>query len=136
MIKNGPMTVKKVKDRDNAYDIFISLGGNNQIRKRITCNSELDAIAFEAKLRKHYGKTYAPFTVASISEKYIPHIEIHQQPKTVRDKKKMLLTQILPYFGGFYPDALTPQSIETYKQKRLADGRKIYRQINLELMCL
>ena len=130
------MTVNKVKGKDSTYDICVSLARGSRIRKRITCNSQLDAIAFESKLRKHYGKSAAPFTVSAISEKYVPHIEAHQQPKTVRDKKKMLLAQILPFFGGFYPDAITPQSIETFKQKRLADGRKIYRQINLELMCL
>jgi len=134
--KNSVMTVKKVKNREGVFDIFISLGRKNCIRKRITCNSELDAIAFESKLRKHYGKSPAPFTVSSIAEKYIPYIELHLQPKTVRDKKKMLLAQILPFFGGFYPDAITPQLVETFKQKRLSDGRKIYRQVNLELMCL
>lgn len=50
--------------------------------------------------------------------------------------ERMLFGQVLPFFGAMMPDRITPTVIETYKEKRLEGGRKINRQINLELLCL
>ena len=61
---------------------------------------------------------------------------MHQRPKTVIDKRRMLMSQILPFFGAMFPDRINAQAIETYKAKRLQAGRKIHRQVNLELLCL
>ncbi len=88
-------------------------------------------------MRRELGKEARTlFTVKAVSEKYIPWMEFHQRPKTVHDKRRMLFSQILPFFGTMYPDRVNAQTIETYKAKRLQSGRKIYRQINLELLCL
>jgi hypothetical protein len=46
------------------------------------------------------------------------------------------MSQVLPFFGAMFPDHVNAQAIETYKAKRLQAGRKINRQINLELLCL
>lgn len=129
------MTCKEV--RPGVYDLFISVARGKRIRKRIKCNTLLDAIAIENAIRKGIGKADAKaYTVSAIAEKYIPWMDIHQSAKTVKDKKRMLFSQILPFFGHVMPDSINPQLIETFKQKRLAESGKINRQINLELMCL
>jgi integrase/recombinase XerD len=129
------MSVKKV--REGVFDIYIRLGRADRIRKRVKCASEMDALAIETELRRELGKEARTlFTVSSVSEKYIPWMEMHQRPKTVLDKRRMLMSQILPFFGALYPDRINAQTIETYKAKRLQGGRKIHRQVNLELLCL
>ncbi len=129
------MSVKKVKE--GVFDIYIRLGRADRIRKRIKCASQLDALAIETEMRRELGKEARTlFTVSSVSEKYIPWMEMHQRPKTVLEKRRMLMSQILPFFGAFFPDRITAQTIETYKAKRLQSGRKINRQVNLELLCL
>lgn len=117
------MSVKKV--RDGAYDIYIRMGRTDRIRRRVKCSSEMDALAIETEMRRELGKeARTAFTVASVSEKYIPWMEMHQRPKTVLDKRRMLLSQILPFFGAMMPDRIGPQIIETYKAKRLEDANR------------
>jgi integrase/recombinase XerD len=129
------MSAKKV--REGVFDIYIRLGRADRIRKRVKCASEMDALAIETEMRRELGKeARSLFTVSGVSEKYIPWMELHQRPKTVIDKRRMLMSQILPFFGAMYPDRINAQTIETYKAKRLHDGRKIHRQVNLELLCL
>ncbi|MEN6349289.1 MAG: tyrosine-type recombinase/integrase [Syntrophomonas sp.] len=129
------MSVKKVKE--GVFDIYIRLGRADRIRKRIKCASQLDALAIETEMRRELGKeARSLFIVSSVAEKYIPWMELHQRPKTVIDKRRMLKSQILPFFGALFPDRITAQTVETYKAKRLQSGRKINRQVNLELLCL
>ena len=129
------MSAKKV--REGVFDIYIRLGRADRIRKRVKCASEMDALAIETEMRRELGKeARTVFTVNSVSEKYIPWMEMHQRPKTVIDKRRMLMSQILPFFGAMFPDRINAQAIETYKAKRLQAGRKIHRQVNLELLCL
>lgn len=128
------MSVKQV--RDGVYDIYIRMGRKARIRKRIKCASQLDAISIESEIRKGLGKqANDPHSIAAIAEKYIEWMKNHQSEKTCQDKKRMLFSQILPFFGGMVPDYITAQTIETYKQKRLKD-KPIKRQVNLELLCL
>lgn len=129
------MSVKKVKE--GVFDVYIRLGRADRIRKRIKCASQLDALAIETEMRRELGKEARTlFTVSSVAEKYIQWMELHQRPKTVIDKRRMLKSQILPFFGALFPDRITAQTVETYKAKRLQSGRKINRQVNLELLCL
>jgi len=132
------MTARKVKGKENLYDIDIPLGRHNdRFRKRVSANSDLEALAIETKFRHELGaEAKSAFTVSAVAEKYIPWMQMHQAEKTAKDKKRMLFASILPFFGQFMPDRITPQAVETYKQKRLEGGRKIYRQINMELLCL
>ena len=48
------MSVKKYKD--GVYDIYIRLGREARIRKRVACASEMDALAIETSIRKELGK--------------------------------------------------------------------------------
>jgi integrase len=130
------MSVRRVKKRENLFDIDIRLGRGDRFRKRISASSELEALALETRYRRELGKEdISAFTVASVAEKYIPWMDLHQAPKTALEKKRMLAASILPYFGPLMPDRITPQLVEAYKAKRTA-GRKINRQVNMELLCL
>jgi site-specific recombinase XerD len=130
--------MRKVKGKEGFYDIDIALGERGKrLRKRINASSDLEALSFETKLRRELGKEdVSAHTVSFVAEKYIPWMEQNQSAKTVLEKKRMLYASLLPYFGAFMPDRITPQIIEAYKTKRLECGRKIHRQINLELLCL
>ena len=129
------MSIKKV--RAGVFDIYIRLGRKDRIRKRVKCSSEMDALAIETEIRRELGKEARTlFTVSAVSEKYVLWMDLHQRPKTALEKRRMLKSQILPFFGAMYPDRINAQNIETYKAKRLQAGRKIHRQVNLELLCL
>jgi len=131
------MTIRKV--REGVYDIDIPMGKRgDRFRERIKASSDIEAAAKETERRRLLGKEdFSPFTVSAISEKYIPWMKIHQSELTYKDKKRMLFSSILPFFGRMMPDRIEPQAVETYKQKRLEGSKKkIYRQINLELLCL
>ena len=129
------MSVKQV--REGVFDVYIRLNQKERIRKRIKCSSMLDALAIETDIRNELGqqKRISPYTINTVAQKYIPWMRNHHSEKTYKEKYRMLLSQILPFFGAVLPDRITSQAIETYKNKRLA-GRKIHRQINLELLCL
>lgn len=131
------MSVKQVKD--GLYDIYIRLDqtATGRIRRRVKCDSLLDALAIETQIRQELDRParIQAHTVNAIARLYIPWMKNHQSEKTHLEKHRMLLSQILPFFGGFLPDRITSAAIDAYKEKRLA-GRKIHRQVNLELLCL
>jgi len=134
------MSVKKV--RDGVFDIYIRIDQTNEgrIRRRVKCASELDALAIETDLRNSLGQQAktAPHTINAISEKYIPWMRNNHSDKTYKDKHRMLLARVLPFFGAYLPDRITTPMIDLYKEKRLKESvrGRINRQINLELLCL
>jgi hypothetical protein len=72
---------------------------NGSGKESLRLRSVTDAIAFEAELRKGLGKpAINSMTVSAIAEKYLTLVDFHQSPKTARDKRKMLFSQILPKF--------------------------------------
>ncbi len=137
------MSVRKVKGRDGVFDIIISLGyedrKQNRVTRRVKAENYLEAIVREKALMRDIGKSATgTMTLSAIAEKYIPWMEMQQQPATVTDKKRMLYGQILSYFGRMLPDYIRADIIDLYKRKRLAETKhgRIHRQINLELCCL
>jgi site-specific recombinase XerD len=135
------MSVKKV--RDGVYDIYIRIdqSSSGRIRRRVKCGSELDALKIETAIKAELGvqvKSGQAYTVSMIAELYIPWMRINQRPKTTREKQRMLMSNILPFFGAFLPDRISSQIIDKYKELRLDKSKrgKINRQINLELLCL
>jgi len=130
------MSIRKV--RTGVYDINIPMGSRGyRFRKRVKARSDIEALAFETKYRRELGREdLSAYNISFVAEKYIVWMDMHQAAKTAREKKRMLFASILPYFGALMPDRITPQIVDAYKQKRLGDGRKIYRQVNLELLCL
>ena len=131
------MSVKQVKD--GVFDIYIRLDQTTtgRIRRRVKCASMLDALAIETQIRQELDRParIQAHSVNAIAKLYIPWMRNHQSEKTYHEKHRMLLSQILPYFGGFLPDRITSGIIDAYKEKRL-NGRKIHRQVNLEPLCL
>lgn len=123
--------------RDGVYDIYIRLDRTRRIRRRIACASHLDALAVETEIRTQLGQQakVKAFTINAVAEQYIPWMRMNHTEKTYKEKHRILLARVLPFFGAFLPDRLTSPLIETYKKKRLAGG-KIHRQVNLELLCL
>jgi len=151
------MTTKEVKIKGvvvaGKFDICICVG-DERMRRRVSCASELDAQAIEASLRAELGveKKTMPYTIAAVAIKYKSWMNNNVQGKN--DKPRMLDNYIVPFFGSMLPDRITSPLIEQYKTKRLAMAlnkailkaqkkglpipkkKQINRAINLELMCL
>lgn len=140
------MSWRRVKGKEGVYEIDIMLNRktNERFRKRIRASSDSEAAIVEQSIRKSLGhKTLqGTLSVGAIAGSYLDHIQMHQSLKTVLEKKHMIFGHIQPFFGGMMPHAITPQVIEAYKKKRLAEpyrenrkpGRN--RMVNLELLCL
>lgn len=133
------MSVTPVKGQPGKFDICIWPTGNpkDRIRKRMEAKSRLDACRLEKELRDQLNlKKPGQHTIGGISESYLPWVDQHQSEKTAYDKHRMMLSQVLPFFRNMYPDYITPQIIEKFKTKRIAESGKVHRQINKELMLL
>jgi integrase/recombinase XerD len=145
------MSVRKVKGKTGVFDIVISCGygheekDGKQTRKqkrhtqRVECVDMLQAIAIEKELKRQLGRAgNIIMTVSEIALLYIPWVESHQATSTVKNKKRMLFANILPFFGRMIPDYIEAPIIDQYKKKRLEETKrgKINREINLEILCL
>lgn len=129
------MSVRRI-DNDK-WQIDIRLGKSDRFRKNIRAKSKLQAVLIEQEYRRQLGKAAGDiYSVNAVAEDYLDHVKIHQSPKTYKDKFRMLNSEILPVFGHFMPDYITPVMIEDYKRNRLKAHPGINRQINLELLCL
>jgi len=137
------VSVRRVDDLTWDIDIFLGTkdGKKERLRKRVKASSKLEAILIERELKKQLGVVHREaYSLNGIAEKYIEWIELHQAQATVKLKKRMLLGNILPFFGNYLPDYITMQLIESYKRKRNDEppkrktGRN--RLINLEILCL
>jgi integrase len=72
---------------------------------------------------------------------YLRYVRNHQSDKTYRDKKWMIYSNLLHFFGNMVPDFIDRQTIDIYKEKRIEEikkgGRhKGNRAVNLEILCL
>ncbi len=118
---------------DGRFTIDISLGRKER-HQVVFSGTREDAHLFEIELKRRYGKPVRDTRViAGFADEYIKWVELHQSPKTYRDKKRMLFGNLLSFFGNMAPDFITKNIIDAYKQKRIAEAapRKIYRAINL-----
>ncbi|MCP4748301.1 MAG: tyrosine-type recombinase/integrase [Desulfobacteraceae bacterium] len=90
------------------------------------------------KLKKKLGRPVQnQRSVEHIVGDYLEWVSMHQAKKTYADKKRMLYSNIVPFFRNFHFDFIDEPLIQSYKKKRLESaGKKIHRQINLELLCL
>jgi site-specific recombinase XerD len=131
------MSTKQIREGVYAISIRFDQTPQGRIRRRVKCTSMLDALAIETDLRQGLGQQSktSPYTINSIAGKYIDWMRMNHAHNTYKCKHRMLLTEILPFFGQFMPDRINSQLIETYKAKRLLN-KKIHREVNLELLCL
>ena len=129
------MSIREV--RPGIYDIDVCAPGI-RFRKRKSFPSKIDAARYEAQVKSDLGIKPDSLSVGALAIPYMEWMELHQRPETVRVKKAMLIGFILPFFRDYYPDAITPEVIDTYKKHRLAETRRgqIHRRINMELLCL
>lgn len=122
--------------KDNVYDIDVTDGRKSRTRIRFHGDYEEAKIA-EVEYKKKLGRPVRDAcTIGDISIDYIRYMDMHQADKTVKEKKRMLFTRVLPFFQNYHLDFLSKNIIETYKQKRINESGKVHRQINLELLCL
>ncbi len=124
------------KIKENKYQIDISLGRKK--RHRITFDgTETEARIFEVKLKKQLGKpARESHTISDIADYYLQWVATNQAKKTYTEKKRIIYSRLISFFGNMHFDFITPQIIETYKEKRIKESGPIHRQINIELLCL
>ena len=128
----------KNKKGEDRWQIDISMGRKERHRKNFIGTQE-EAYILEQYLKREFGKPVSRAeTVNDLAYDYLKWVRMHQSEKTYIDKRKMLLGNLLAFFGNIHFDFINRPLIEAYKAKRIDDARprKIYRQINLELLCL
>ena len=128
----------KNRKGEDRWQIDISLGRKSRKKKHFIGTKE-EAYLLEMYLKRELGQPVASRdTVNDLALDYLKWVRMHQSEKTHLDKRKMLYGNILSFFGNIHFDFINKPMIEAYKAKRIDDAspRKIYRQINLELLCL
>jgi integrase len=99
-----------------------------------------EALAYEGHLKKQFNKAvkYNPYTCDMIANEYLRWVEMHQSPKTFKEKNLMLSKNLLPFFGNMQPDYINSNYITIYKKRRTDNSVRptVNRAINLELLCL
>jgi len=135
------MSVRPYK-QPNKWWIDITIGRKYRFREIFEGTYE-EAVIYEQELKKHLSlkqNKKATLTIQQIAYEYLEYVKIHQAPGTYKNKHRMLLKHILPFFGNFTFELLSPKLIDAYKMKRIREmeqaGKKGYREINLELLCL
>jgi len=136
------MAVRPYKPEENKWWIDISLGRKYRHREVFEGTYE-KAVVYEQELKKYLAqreKHKGTITIRQIAEEYLQFVKIHQAEKTFKEKQRILSTHIIPFFGNFSFDMVTPRLIDAYKLKRLrelqAKGVKGTRAINVELNVL
>jgi len=115
------------------YQIDIYITQTERFRKNVAAQSKLQAILIEKEYRKQLNKAIGDvYSINSIAPQYLEYVKNHQSPRTYKDKFRMLNAEILPFFGNFMPDYITPIMIEDFKKKRLKKHAGIHREINLK----
>ena len=129
------MAVRPAKD--GYWMIDIRLGRARRHRKLFKGTQE-DAYLYEIELKRQLGKPVRDTrTIAGFVEEYLEWVRLHQAEKTYHDKKRMLFGNLLSFFGSMAPDFITKNILDAYMTKRTNESKKkIYRQINVEILCL
>jgi len=122
--------------------IDITLGRKFRHREVFEGSYE-EALIYEQELKKHLAqreKQKGTITIKQIAEEYLQFVKIHQAEKTFKEKKRIIQSLIVPFFGKFSFDMVTSRLIDAYKLKRLRElqtkGVKGTRAINVELNVL
>jgi site-specific recombinase XerD len=137
------MAVRQISEGKWVLDVSLGRGKRHRTQFEGTeAEAQMAYIKFKKKMLARFGKPTdgitAYHTIADVIPEYLRWVEMHQSDRSYTEKKRMLYGSILPFFRNLHLDFITRQLIQKYKEMRLvkAGGRKIYRQINMELMCL
>jgi integrase/recombinase XerD len=136
------VAVRPYKPEENKWWIDITLGRKFRHREVFEGTYE-EALIYEQELKKHLSQSQKQkhaTTIKQIAEEYLHFVKIHQAEKTFKEKKRIIQSLIVPFFGKFSFDMITSRLIDAYKLKRLrelqAKGVKGTRAINVELNVL
>ena len=137
------MAVRPYKPEENKWWIDITLGRKFRHREVFQGTYE-EAVIYEQELKKYLAQTQKQekknITIKQIAEEYLQFVKIHQAERTFKEKKRIILTQIIPFFGKFSFEMITPKLIDAYKLKRLREiqqrGFTGTRTVNIELNVL
>jgi integrase/recombinase XerD len=122
---------------DDIWQVDISLPNRDRFHKNIRAKSKLEAVMIEQEYRRELGRTLGDvYSINSIAQQYLDYVKNHQAERTYKDKFRMINAEIIPFFGNFMPDYITPILIESFKKKRLEAHPGINREVNLEVLCL
>ena len=115
-----------MKDKGNGKFLIDIRQGRRGKRIRVTFEGTKDeAFIFERELKKQLGRHRKQNEIiAGLIEPYLEWVALHQSPKTLFDKKKVLYGHILPHFGNMYPEFITSEIITFYQKKRKAEVLK------------
>ncbi|MDW7999189.1 MAG: hypothetical protein RMI30_07090, partial [Thermodesulfovibrio sp.] len=116
------MSVRPYKPEQNKWLIDIRLGRKHRHYEVFEGTYE-EAVIYEQELKKHLSSrdSKTTKTIADIAFEYLEYVKIHQAEKTWRNKHRMLVKHIIPFFGGFSFDLITQKLIDAYKAKRLKE---------------
>lgn len=127
-----------IRQRDDAggYQIDVYDGHGGRIRRQFHGTYE-EAVIVERELKRSLGvKEQTQATLSQIAIDYLEWVKLHQSHSSYRNKKRMLISNILIMFGNLHPNLITPAMLDTYKTKRAKETGGKNREINLELLCL
>lgn len=128
------MAIRQAKDGNWIIDIRL---GRARRHRKVFKGTWEDAYLYEIELKRQLGKPVRDTRIiAGFVEEYLEWVRLHQSEKTYRDKKRMLFGNLLSFFGGIAPDFITRSFLDAYKTKRVNESGHIYRQINVEMLCL
>jgi site-specific recombinase XerD len=141
--------VKNGKVIPGAWRVDVTYGRGIRIQK-VRYGTREEAYLFEVSVKKKLGKRPPDEqTVAGMSTDYLKWVELHQSPRTLREKERILYGAILPFFGNMLVDLIDRQTIDSYQTQRKAEilaprGEGQQRRYNLggaalirkELLCL
>lgn len=132
------MSVRPYKPEQNKWLIDIRLGRKRRYREVFQGSYE-EAIVYEEKLRKYIksAEKRNHKNIVDIAYEYLDYVKIHQATKTWREKYRIIIKHIIPYFGNLTFELIDSKLINAYKAKRLKElqekGIKGHRTINIEL---
>ncbi|MGE5239999.1 MAG: tyrosine-type recombinase/integrase [Chloroflexota bacterium] len=134
------MSVRKYRGRDNHWYIDVRNGKDEKLRiRKVFVGTKEEAYIVEHEIKKKLGRRvdHVRVCVENFLEPHLEWSNLHQSPKTYREKRRMLYAHILPFFGKLHPE-FCDRAVDAYKSKRRQEiGRdNAAREINCELMAL
>ncbi len=135
------MSVRPYKPKQNKWLIDIRLGRKNRYYEVFEGTYD-EAVIYEQELKRHLSskEKKSTRTISDIAFEYLEYVRIHQSERTFKEKQRILIKNLIPFFGNFSFELITPKLIDTYKIKRLKQmndkGIKGYREVNVELNTL